>query len=245
MGTDAAGRQIIRTRVFIRGVEKRSYDRVVVSPTANTASDFGESDLQLEDGESSGGNFIPVAVELYCPEDTEDCMAEPEAEQLELEWLAIEADAAALEEAVNEDFNACVWVDDECRAADYPHNNAMLAASFSPFEGDSEVWSQGCDTNLSNSAAGPHLGDSGAQCWWPGTVMLAACGTGVVAAGAVGAAIAIRSWKLFLAAAAAAILAADACFDAIDAWFECKASEDPISFGSWLRKQETVFVGAY
>ena len=78
VGTDSAGRQIIRTRVMVRGVQKSTYDRVVATRTDNTTPDLDAIGQPLEDGESLGENPIPVLAE--CPEDPEDCMTEPEAE---------------------------------------------------------------------------------------------------------------------------------------------------------------------
>ena len=235
VGTDAAGRQIIRTRVIVRGIEKKVYDRVVGSRTDDTP-DVGigeplEGDVPLE--ESS----MPVAAELYCPEDTEDCIPEPELEQLQIEWAAIESDAADTEAAVNADFNACVWVNDECRDA----------TSLLLLEADFDVGlEEDCDMSLSDLPAGADLG-AGAGCLWVGTVMLSRCALAASAVGAVGGTLATlpASWKLFLLAVPAAIAAHDDCVGAINDWIECRAADDTASFGGWLRKQETTRIGAH
>jgi len=226
VGTDAAGRQIIRTRVIVRGVEKQSYDRVVSSRTDNTTPDVEGIDQPLEDGESLGENPISVAAVLECPEDPNDCMTQLDQEEAEIEWAAINSDFSDTESSAGADFDECVNVY-ECY--DQTYSNHSVTALL---EGDSEAGLVEC-------------APIGFNCWTLGIDTVVKCAGMVVAGGAVGLAIYTGSWWGCFAAVGAAWLAANECAEAWNAFSACWASDYTTAFGSGLLKEETIFMGAH
>jgi len=153
-------------------------------------------------------------------------MTEPEKEDAEIEWAAINSDFSDTESSAAADFDACVTVY-ECY--DQTSNHSVTAL----LEGDSE-------TGLLECAP------IGFNCRVLGIDTVVKCATMVVAGGAVGLAIYTGSWWGFYAAVGAAWLAANECAEAWNAFQGCWASDDyTTSFGSGLLKEETIFMGAH
>lgn len=239
VGTDAAGRQIMRTRVIVRGVEKPklTYDRVVAERTGNPGPDVEAIDQPLEDGEPLGENSITVAAVEECPDDPNDCMTDPEVEDAELEYAAIASDAYDTESTAAAVFQECINVY-ECYEQTY---STHLTTGFM-LEGGSQAGLQECapDSFTPNGFA-----PNGFNCWYLGVDWGVKCGAFVGTLGGIGWSIFKRSVLGFIASVGAAWVAGNECRNASDAFENCYIEDSTTSFGSGLLKEETVFVRAH